>query len=136
MRKRCPLPIAGLVVALPLLTACLDAHEAPSVAPASAASDPYDSGGALIPEQAAYDVTFYDLSLAVSPSDSSIRGRLAMTARVLAPVRRIAVDLDPLLAIESVRLHQPEARFSLSFERAGGRVFVELPRTAQPGGEL
>ncbi|MCK5446808.1 MAG: hypothetical protein KAJ43_01640, partial [Gemmatimonadetes bacterium] len=40
--------------------------------------DPYDSGGPLIVEQAAYDVTYYDLALTVDPTDSTIVGSLRM----------------------------------------------------------
>jgi aminopeptidase N len=99
-------------------------------------SDPYDSGGLLIRQQAAYDVTFYDLDLAVQPADSSIDGTLRMVTRVVAPTNEIAVDLDTLLAIESIGLSQLETAPDLRFERAGGRVFVRLPYTAQPGEEL
>jgi hypothetical protein len=35
-------------------------------------TDIYDTGGPLMPEQAAFDITYYDLSLSVNPTDSSI----------------------------------------------------------------
>ena len=48
--------------------------------------DIYDSGGPLMPEQAAYDVTFYDLNLKVMPEDSSIDGRVAIVAKIVQPI--------------------------------------------------
>ncbi len=38
-----------------------------AASPAHAQTDIYDSGGPLMPEQAAYDVEFYDLALRVDP---------------------------------------------------------------------
>ncbi len=98
--------------------------------------DPYDSGGPLIVEQAAYDVTYYDLALAVDPSDSTITGTLRMDARMVAPAEVVALDLDTLLAVESISLTDLESAAPLSFRRSGSRVFVELPFTKQPGDDL
>ena len=98
--------------------------------------DPYDSGGPLIVEQAAYDVTFYDLTLAVDPTDSTIAGTLSLTARMVAPTEVVAIDLDTLLAVESVSLADLESVAPLPFRRAGSRVFIELPLTKQPGDDL
>jgi len=98
---------------------------------------PYDSGGPLIYEEAAYDVTFYDLTVAVNPADSTIAGSLEMDARVVAPAARIAFDLDTILAIHSVRLVSAhEGAGALRFRRCEGRIFVSLPRTWQPGESL
>ena len=98
--------------------------------------DPYDSGGPLIVEQAAYDVTYYDLAVALDPADSTIAGTLRMDARVVAPAAVVALDLDTLLAIESVSLTDLESAVPLPFRRSGGRVFVDLPYTKQPGDAL
>jgi aminopeptidase N len=96
--------------------------------------DPYDSGGPLDPDQAVYDVRFYDLALTVNPADSSIGGRADIHALVVAPAWRVAFDLDTLLRIDTVRvLDGPRP---LSFVRCGGRVRVDLPRTLQPGETL
>jgi aminopeptidase N len=98
--------------------------------------DPYDSGGPLIVEQAAYDVAYYDLALAVDPADSTIEGTLRMEARIVAPADVVALDLDTLLAIETVALTDLESAAPLPFRRSGSRVFIELPYTKQPGDEL
>ena len=39
-----------------------------------AQTDITDSGGPLMPEQAAYDVTYYELTLEVKPDNKSIQG--------------------------------------------------------------
>ncbi len=122
---------AGIVIAAVTSAACLQAQDADSDW-----RDPYDSGGPLIVEQAAYDVTFYDLSLAVDPADSTIAGTLRMDASVVSPADVVALDLDTLLAIESITLTDLESPVPLTFRRSGSRVFVELPYTKQPRAEL
>ncbi len=98
--------------------------------------DPYDSGGPLIPEEGAYDVTYYDLAIDVDPARRSIEGSLDLVARVIASTRVVALDLDTLLAIESIRLTDVEAEPALPFRRSGSRVFIELPFEKQPGDGL
>lgn len=96
--------------------------------PLAAQADTYDSGGPLIPEQAAYDVTFYDLVLAVHPSDSSIEGSLTAVARALAPLKHFVLDLDPLLQVRSVTQSQPgHGSVALDYERRAGKLWIELP---------
>ncbi len=136
------LAIAGALccAVAPMTRAQETPEDAPDSTPgnriARISGGPYDSGGPLIREQAAYDVTFYDLTVAVSPADSSIAGTLAMAATVVAPTAQIAIDLDTLLAIESITLTETEAEPELHYDRRGGRVFVSLPFTRQPGDEL
>ncbi len=122
---------AGFVMCALASTACLQAQDADPDW-----RDPYDSGGPLIVEQAAFDVTYYDLALAVDPSDSTIAGTLRMDARMVAPAEVVALDLDTLLAIESISLTDLESAPALAFRRSGSRVFVELPFTKQPGDDL
>ncbi len=121
----------GIVLGALGTAACLQAQEADTDW-----RDPYDSGGPLIVEQAAYDVTYYDLALTVDPSDSTISGSLRMEARMVAPTEVVALDLDTLLAIESVFLTDLESAAPLPFRRSGSRVFVMLPLTRQPGDPL
>ncbi|MCH7976224.1 MAG: hypothetical protein IIC18_06690 [Bacteroidetes bacterium] len=105
------------------------------------------SGGPLKPEQAAFDVTFYDLSLAFVPEFRSIRGMLRMEARIVAPTSVIVLDLDQSLLVDVVRrrkigsILQPgtishSAFTNVPFEHQGGTVSIRLGRTYQPGEEL
>jgi hypothetical protein len=57
------------------LTACSGAQPVPAPA------QPYDTGGPLLEEQAAYDVLHYDIELAVDPGTRSIAGEVSVTAR-------------------------------------------------------
>ena len=99
-----------------------------------AQSDPYDSGGPLMVEQAAFDVTFYDLDLFVQPADSSINGVLTVEALITIPTEWLVLDLDPLLVIESVTMTGPAgAEERLTYKRDGGKVWIDFPMMKQPG---
>jgi len=98
--------------------------------------DPYDSGGPLLREEAAYDVTYYDLAISVHPEDSTLAGRLSLAAHVVIPTDVVAFDLDTLLSIESVTLKDADTEPALAFRRSGSRVFVALPFAKQPGEAL
>jgi hypothetical protein len=84
----------------------------------------YDSGGPLLAEQAAYDVTFYELSLRVDPAERSIAGAVTTVAEVVAPMRHLVLDLDTLLTVAAV--HEAVADRPLGWERRGGRLWIEL----------
>lgn len=95
--------------------------------------DPYDSGGVLIAEQAVYDVNFYELTLDVDPLKRSIAGSLLMTATMTSPAHRIALDLDPVLAISEIVEETPNGREEVRYHRTSGRVWIDLNSTKQPG---
>jgi aminopeptidase N len=97
------------------------------------ATDPLASGGPLVAEQAAYRVHFYDLALEVRPSERTIAGRNVMHAIVMHPTSVLAVDLDTTFTISRIS----DARFGdLTFDRRGGRVWVDFGRTLQPGDDI
>src|SRR5215831_20574892 len=54
------------------------------------------------PGRAWWDATFYDLHVAVSPPDSSIRGWNAITYRVLKPTTEMQIDLQMPLEVDSM----------------------------------
>ena len=60
------------------------------------------SGGPLIPEQASYDVSFYDLDLDVNPDARTISGHLEVRAAVTNPLKWFVLDLDTALTVERV----------------------------------
>jgi len=140
MTRRHPIgPSLGTALLLAAGTAA--AQQPPAAPPAAPAVQPIEvSGGPLLPEQAAYDVTFYDLSVRVGPADSSIAGSLAVYARVVIPMGRLVLDLDTVFAVTGVSDLPPAgaapasaAEAPLAFERRGGRLWITLPRTLQPG---
>ncbi len=108
-----------------LLTAC----SGPEV---SGQVGPYDSGGVLMPEQASYDVTYYDLDLEVSPSDSTIEGNLIVHARVGSPLEWLVLDLVPDLEVHGTKIRRQDDWGTAFYSRLGGKIWIRLPRTFQP----
>ena len=78
----------------------------------------YDSGGPLMPEQAAYNVSFYDLALAINPETRSIQGTLTVEAEVVHPMYWLVLDLDTLLQVDGVTMQNKVC----SFERKSGKI--------------
>jgi aminopeptidase N len=119
---------AVLLVALASLATSSDASHAQRTLDAR----PTDSGGPLMPEQAAFDVKRYDLDLRVDVDAKSIAGSLTITARVVAPTEWLVLDLDEPLAVESV-VDLDAKNAPLSFDRRATKLWVALPYTRQPG---
>ncbi|MBN1300475.1 MAG: M1 family metallopeptidase [Melioribacteraceae bacterium] len=97
----------------------------------------YDTGGILMPEQAAYDVTYYDLSLFVNPSDSSIDGSVLIEANVLSPIEEFVIDLDTLLTIHNiVEMDEKSRNSNIGFTRKIGKVRIMLSSLYDKGSTL
>jgi aminopeptidase N len=94
--------------------------------------DIYDSGGPILPEQAAYDVTFYALDLSVDPAERRIAGTGTTVARAVAPLRHLVLDLDTLLTVSAVE----EGARALAWERRGGRLWIDLGAPRAAGSEV
>jgi hypothetical protein len=88
--------------------------------------DVYDSGGVLIPEQAAYDVRFYDLKLTVNPAAKRIDGTATVLVKALQPLSWLVLDLDPLLNVKSIGEIRGDKTQTLAFERRGGQLWINL----------
>src|ERR671924_206888 len=76
-----------------------------------------------------WDVTFYDLRVAISPTDSSIRGSNAISYRVLQPSSEMQIDLMVPLEVDSM---VQDGR-AVTFRRDGNAFFARLT-AAQPAG--
>jgi aminopeptidase N len=104
-----------------------------AVAPAQSAAQSFTRAdslrGTIGPARAWWDVTYYDLDLAVMPADSSIRGRTGITYRVLRPAREMQIDLAERLQVDSIV--QDGRR--LAVRRDGNAMFVAL-QAEQPAG--
>ncbi len=72
------------------------------------------------PGRAWWDASFYDLHVAVSPADSSIRGYNAITYRVLRPAKEMQIDLQVPLEIDSIT----QDRRTLEFRRDSNAFFI------------
>lgn len=100
-------------------------------------TDIYDSGGPLMPEQAAYDVTFYDLTLQVSPADSSISGNVRIQADIVQPIDYLVIDLDTLLTVSKITESAIGNRtVQRTFSREIGKIWIALNRTRQAGEKI
>ncbi len=90
-----------------------------------------DSGGPLAPEQAAYDVHYYQLRLAIDPADSTIAGSLLVQATATATLDRLVLDLDNRLHVTAVTTG--ESGDTLAFEHHHGRLEINLGQTVSAG---
>ena len=59
---------------------------------------------ALIPQQAAFDVTYYDLDLTIEPEEKTISGSLMVRARIVDDLDSLVLDLDDVFMVDSVLL--------------------------------
>jgi aminopeptidase N len=94
---------------------------------------PTDSGGVLMAEQAAYDVKHYDLAMSVNPAEKSIKGVLTVKAEIVKPLERFVLDLDTPLTVESAVLVNGKKAEALKFERRGGKIWIDFPKTQKAG---
>jgi aminopeptidase N len=87
--------------------------------------------GSITPQRSWWDVTYYDLSVRISPADSSISGSNAISYRVLEPSRDLQIDLMPPLEVDSIT---QDGR-ALPFRREVSVLWV-TPAAPQQEGEL
>ena len=69
---------------------------------AAASAQTEQSGGALRPDQACFDVDHYELVLAVVPDRKLIAGSLTMTATTQRSTDLVALDLDGRFKVHRV----------------------------------
>ncbi len=96
-----------------------------------------DSGGPLSPEQAAYDVTFYDLSVSIKPETREIDGQVIVRAKVVHPMNQLVLDLDTLLSVQEIwDLSNPKKPIAAPFVRKVGQIWIDLGFTRQAGEQV
>lgn len=87
-----------------------------------------------MPEQAAFDVTHYDLTLRVNPDEQSINGAVIVSARIVHPTKWFVLDLDTALTVDSIAMANAKDKWQpLGFERRGFKLWIAFPQTKQPG---
>jgi hypothetical protein len=93
--------------------------------------------GTNSPARSWWDVTFYDLHVKISPTDSTISGWNGITYRVLRPATEMQIDLQPPLVVDSMVQDGQRLTFrrdSIRPPRGGGRGRGNVADTAmQPG---
>ena len=85
--------------------------------------------GTVGPERAWWDVTHYDLSVRVSPRDSSIVGTNRVRYRVVGAGREMQIDLQAPLQLDSIV--QQRARLAV---RRDGNAYFATPKVPQAQG--
>jgi aminopeptidase N len=83
------------------------------------------------PARAWWDASFYDLHVAVTPTDSSIRGYNAITYRVITPAKEMQVDLQHPMVIDSVI----QDANPVKWRRDGDAYFLALSAAQPPGAQ-
>ena len=94
---------------------------------------PTDTGGPLMPEQAAFDVQSYDVAVKVDPKTKSISGTTVMTAKMVTPTDTIVLDLDTPYTIDRVYSETGDQQKSLKFERHEGKIGITFPAAKKAG---
>ncbi len=93
-----------------------------------------DSGGPLSPEQAAYDVKYYDLDLNIDPVTKTIDGSLICCVEILNAIDELVLDLDDPFTVDSVLLKINNGDFTqVSFTHENGIVNTNIPNTVDVG---
>jgi aminopeptidase N len=86
-------------------------------------------GSYTSPGRAWWDVSFYDLHVALSPADSSVKGYNGISYRVLTPARELQVDLMLPLVVDSM----VQDGKSVTFRHEGPAYFASLDAPQRAG---
>jgi len=93
-----------------------------------------DSGGPLSPEQASYDVIFYDLDLSIDPTTKTIKGSLLCRAEILNPINALVLDLDNPFTVDSIIFMINDGNYSnVTFSHVAGKVNIDIPVSVTSG---
>jgi aminopeptidase N len=90
---------------------------------------PTDSGGVLIPEQAAFDVKTYDIDVKFNPKEQSIEGAVTITAQIMANADFFVLDLDTPFEVAEITVgRNKRSPVKAAFERRGGKIWIKHPQ--------
>ncbi len=87
--------------------------------------------GSITPERAWWNVTYYDLKVAVYPSDKTISGSNTISYKVLDPKQIMQIDLQAPMKIDSVIQDGKE----ISYSTDGDAHFLKLQKKQLTGSE-
>ncbi|MEQ1920871.1 MAG: M1 family metallopeptidase [Pyrinomonadaceae bacterium] len=90
---------------------------------------PTETGGPLMFEQAAYDVSFYEIDVKVDPKERSIAGETLMNAKIVIPTNVVVLDLDTTFTVSKIENWLD----AVKWERRGSKLWIWFPQTLQPG---
>lgn len=69
------------------------------------------SGGPILPEQAAYDVKFYEIDLKINPDKKFISGSTLIDVEVTNSINSLVFHLDTVFNVEKVLINEKESEF-------------------------
>lgn len=94
---------------------------------------PTETGGPLLPEQAAFDVQSYDVALKVDPKTKTISGTTVMVAKVVKPTDSILLHLDTPYKIDRVYSEARDRQTGLKFDHTEGKLRIIFPAAKKAG---
>ncbi|MBK7870354.1 MAG: M1 family metallopeptidase [Saprospiraceae bacterium] len=104
---------------------------------ANAQMDIYDSGGILMPEQAAYDVKFYELTLEVSPDQKVLKAFSEWKRKWCSRCIGWCLIWILLLTINGIwNMRLTGKREIAAYHRQVGKIWIDLKKTYQPGDKV
>ncbi|MEJ2194059.1 MAG: M1 family metallopeptidase [Ignavibacteriaceae bacterium] len=86
-----------------------------------------DTGGPLSPEQAAYDVKYYNINLKIYPELQTIDGRVGVTVNVIDNIKELILDLDDRYRITKIVWKSFEDYKELTFKHEEGKIKIDVP---------
>ncbi|MFW5955690.1 MAG: M1 family metallopeptidase [Rhodothermales bacterium] len=120
-----------------LLLAAFVLLNAPCSAQRSHPSLATESGGVLLPEQAAFDVIFYDIEMGVMPSTQRIGGSVVVHVRIVNSTETLLLDLDDRLGVRRVEVQRDDGSWlPASFDRPPAQIRVNLMPAARAGEKI
>ena len=107
---------------------------APSAPPAPPPLTDYtlNSGAERVPEQKAVVFEHADLYFRVDPLVHRIEGDARLTFELLAPLRRVVLDLDRNLPVDAVEV-DGQVLSTHAYRNPEGRLEIDLPRALEKG---
>jgi len=91
------------------------------------------SGGTIIKEQTAYDVTQYDIKMEIFPDKKYIKGKNTISAVVTDELYDFVFDLDTLLKVKRVFLEEDTTKIPLNAKLKKGKYWCKLPQHKNKG---
>jgi len=94
------------------------------------------SGGQVIAEQKAYDVTQYNIQMEIFPDKKYIKASNTISAIITEKLNEFVFDLDTMLVVKNVSLQKESTQQPLVFSNKNGKYWCSLPKTFNKGDML
>lgn len=91
-----------------------------------------ESGGPILPEQAAYDVKFYELDLKIEPGKKFIAGSTLIKAEVINGLETFVLHLDTVFTVDKIIVNNKSAEFV----HKKGLIRTELTKKYKKGDSI